>query len=95
MDNNKPHFLLMSITDHAQNPWTMGPRGRNCGCLGGPQGRIPAPRPRRARTARVPRQVLPQGAKTRVQVFADIQNFALCARHSNKIKKISFGNLDC
>ena len=33
--------------------------------------------PRRA--VRVPRQVLPQGSKTRVQVFADIQNFAPCA----------------
>ena len=32
--------------------------------------------------ARVPRQVLPTGDKTRVQVFADIQNFALRARHS-------------
>ena len=38
--------------------------------------------PRRARAAHVPRQVLPQGAKTRVRVFADIQNFALRARHS-------------
>ena len=36
------------------------------------------------RAARVPRQVLPQGAKTRVRVFADIQNFALRARHSLK-----------
>ena len=33
--------------------------------------------------ARVPRQVLPQGAKTRVRVFADKQNFALRARHSH------------
>ena len=33
----------------------------------------------RTRAARMPRQVLPQGAKTRVRVFADIQNFALCA----------------
>ena len=41
------------------------------------------------RAAHVPRQV-PQGAKTRVRVFADIQNFALrahcvctaCAQHS-------------
>ena len=31
------------------------------------------------RAAHVPRQMLPQGAKTRVRVFADIQNFALCA----------------
>ena len=31
------------------------------------------------RAACVPRQVLRQGAKTRVPVFADIQNFALCA----------------
>ena len=38
--------------------------------------------PRRARAARVPRQVLPEGAKTRVRVFADIQTFALRARHS-------------
>ena len=38
--------------------------------------------PRRARATRVPRQVLPQGAKTRVRVFTDIQNFALRARHS-------------
>ena len=35
--------------------------------------------PCRARAARVLHQVLPQGAKTRVQVFADIQNLALCA----------------
>ena len=33
----------------------------------------------RARAARVPRQVLPQGAKTRARVFADTQNFALRA----------------
>ena len=31
----------------------------------------------RARAVRVLRKVLPQGAKTRVQVFAHIQNFAL------------------
>ena len=36
----------------------------------------------RARAVRVLRQVLPQGAKTRVRVFADMQNFALHARHS-------------
>ena len=33
----------------------------------------------RASAARVPRQVLPQGAKTRVRGFANIQNFALRA----------------
>ena len=33
--------------------------------------------PRRARAARVPRHVLPQGAKTGVREFADIQKFAL------------------
>ena len=44
MDNNKRLFLLKSSTDQAQNPQTMGPWGRNCGCLGGPEGRISAPR---------------------------------------------------
>ena len=51
--------------------------------------------PPRARAACVPRQVLPQGAKTRVRVFADIQNFALCvhcvrlcARHSHRMALI-------
>ena len=32
------------------------------------------------RAAHAPRQVLHQGAKTRVRVLADIQNFALCAQ---------------
>ena len=44
-------------------------RGRNCGCLGGPESRISAPRALSA-----PRYVLPQRAKTRVQIFANIQN---------------------
>ena len=35
--------------------------------------------PRRACAARVPRQVLPQGAKTWVRVFANIQNLAVRA----------------
>ena len=38
------------------------------------------------RTTHVPHQVLPQGAKTRVQVFADIQNFALRAPHSHVLQ---------
>ena len=41
--------------------------------------------PRRARAARVPRQVLPQGAKTRVRVFANIQNFAMRAHYVHGI----------
>ena len=44
MDNDKRHFLLKSIMDQAQNPKTMGPQGRNCGCLGGLEGRISVPR---------------------------------------------------
>ena len=34
----------------------------------------------RARAAPLPRQVLPQGAKTSARVFANIQNFALCVQ---------------
>ena len=41
--------LLKNITDQAQNPLDGGPRGRNCGCLGGPEGRISAPRACRVR----------------------------------------------
>ena len=40
------------------------------------------------RAARVPRQVLPQGAKTRVRGFADMQNFAPRARHSLIFKRL-------
>ena len=41
----------------------------------------------RAHTTHVPCQVLPQGAKTRVRVFADIQTFAQRAQHSPNLKK--------
>ena len=44
------------------------------------------------RAARVPRQVLPQGAKTRVRIFADIQNFALRAHCVRCIPFVSLNN---
>ena len=47
--------------------------------------------------AHMPRQVPPQGAKTRVRVFADMQNFALCAlraRHSLSRLTLRYFTLD-
>ena len=52
--------------------------------------------PRRARATRMPRQVLTLGAKTRIRVFADIQNFALRAHCVHGIPDITLHCLgDC
>ena len=74
MFNGQQQTTFLTQEYHGSGPKSLdeGPQGRNCGCLGSLN----------LQAACVPRQLLPQGVKTRVGVFADIQDFALRAQHS-------------
>ena len=85
MDNNKQRLLLKRIRPKIPRRWAPG-----VGIVGAWVGQK-AESPRRARAVRVPRHVLPQGAKTRVRVFAEIQNIALCVHSVHGIPTGPFG----